>query len=246
MNFDEPEWFESWFDSPYYHILYKNRDDREAENFIDNLLNRLHLKVPSTVLDLACGKGRHSKYLHAKGHDVTGIDLSAKNIAHNKQFETSNLHFFEHDMRKTFRINYYDAIFNLFTSFGYFAQDHQNQLAISAAAAGLNKGGYFILDFFNAYSILKNLKPFEIKNLDKIDFTIHKKIENDFLLKEISFEAKGKKHNFKEEVKILRIEDFHSFFIHAGLVILDVYGDYQLNAFDKENSSRLIMLTRKL
>jgi SAM-dependent methyltransferase len=206
----------------------------------------LHLKVPSVVLDLACGKGRHSKYLHAKGHDVTGIDLSAKNIAYCKQFETDDLNFYEHDMRKAFRINYFDAIFNLFTSFGYFAQDHQNQLAISAAAAGLNKGGYFILDFFNAYPIIKNLKSHELKSLDGIDFSIHKKIENDFLLKEISFETKGKKYNFKEEVKILRLEDFHSFFIHAGLAILDIYGDYQLNSFDKEKSPRLIMLTRKL
>ena len=52
-------WFINWFDSPYYHILYKNRDEKEAEFFIENLVQYLNLKKRSKLLDIACGKGRH-------------------------------------------------------------------------------------------------------------------------------------------------------------------------------------------
>ena len=61
------EWFETWFDSEYYHKLYKNRDDKEVEQFINNLINNLQLNLEANILDLACGKGRHSIFLNGKG-----------------------------------------------------------------------------------------------------------------------------------------------------------------------------------
>src|SRR5436853_6516213 len=61
------EWFESWFDSPYYHVLYKERDDLEARSFLDSLIGYLNPAPGSTILDVACGKGRHSLYLNQKG-----------------------------------------------------------------------------------------------------------------------------------------------------------------------------------
>lgn len=60
------DWFESWFNTPYYHILYKDRDFVEAENFIDKLLAEIRLPQHSTIIDLACGHGRHSVYLNQK------------------------------------------------------------------------------------------------------------------------------------------------------------------------------------
>ena len=63
------EWFAEWFDTTYYHTLYKNRNDEEAEQFISKLLSFLNLKENASVLDLACGKGRHSVTLNK--HDLT-------------------------------------------------------------------------------------------------------------------------------------------------------------------------------
>ena len=243
---DGKAWFESWFDSPYYHILYKDRDMKEAEEFIDHLINRLHLPSESKILDMGCGKGRHSVYLNQKGYKITGIDLSKENIAYCKQFENRNLQFFEHDMRRIFRTNYFDAVVNLFTSFGYFAQQHQNELPILAAAKGLNKGGYLVVDFFNSHSVLKHLPHESVKEVNGIKFNIKKKIENDFIIKDIEFEDEGKHFSFREEVRVLFLEDFHQFYMHAGLEIISIYGDYHLNEFKIGESPRLIMITRKL
>ena len=74
-------WFANWFDSSYYHILYKNRDEKEAELFIDNLVQHLQIPQGSTLIDIACGKGRHATYFNSLGLDVIGIDLSPNSIA---------------------------------------------------------------------------------------------------------------------------------------------------------------------
>jgi SAM-dependent methyltransferase len=95
-------WFEDWFNTPYYHILYKDRDYKEAENFISNLTKELKLPTHSSIIDLACGKGRHSVFLNQLGFEVLGVDLSEESILHNKQFENSaspKLEFKVHDMR---------------------------------------------------------------------------------------------------------------------------------------------------
>ena len=87
----QKDWFVSWFDTPYYHILYKHRDDTEAQLFMKNLIKTLEFSKKQLLLDLACGKGRHSIYLNALGYNVIGADLSKNSIAHAKQFENERL-----------------------------------------------------------------------------------------------------------------------------------------------------------
>jgi len=119
------KWFQHWFNSPYYHILYQQRDHAEAEFFIDNLCAYLKPAANARLFDIACGRGRHSIYFNSKGFDVTGIDLSIASIKYAKQYENKQLHFYVHDMRYLFYVNYFDIALNLFTSFGYFETDQE-------------------------------------------------------------------------------------------------------------------------
>ena len=80
-------WFKDWFNSPYYHQLYFKRDEAEAAKFIDKLIDYLKPPQGSLMLDVACGKGRHSRQLASKGFDVTGIDLSTDSIKEAKKYE---------------------------------------------------------------------------------------------------------------------------------------------------------------
>src|SRR5215218_6106463 len=96
---DNSQWFKQWFDSPYYHQLYFNRDEQEAAAFINRLIDKLQPAPGSFMLDVGCGRGRHSRILAARNFDVTGIDLSVASINFANQYESENLHFFQHDMR---------------------------------------------------------------------------------------------------------------------------------------------------
>ena len=174
-NTHDSNWFKNWFDSPYYHILYSNRNIKEAELFIDNLVDYLKPKADSQFLDLACGKGRHSIYLNSKKFNVTGIDLSPHSIDHAKQFENDSLHFYVHDMRTPCKENHFDYVVNLFTSFGYFDDEADNYATIDSVCKVLQPNGFFVLDFFNMEKIIPSIIPHEKKTIQGIEFTIEKK-----------------------------------------------------------------------
>jgi len=239
------DWFKSWFDSPYYHLLYKHRNDAEAKIFLDNII--LLLKPPDDclMLDQACGKGRHAKYLNSLGFDATGIDLSQQSIAYCKKFENEHLQFYVHDMRRIFRTNYFDFVFNIFTSIGYFRHDHDQQLAVDSGTIALKKGGKYIIDFMNVKKVLRELKTEESKKVDAITFNIHKKEENGFIFKKIQFEDAGKNYEFEEIVEAITMEDFERYFKHSGLETKHIFGNYNLEKFDETNSERLIIIAEK-
>ncbi len=243
----EKEWFMGWFGSPYYHILYKNRDENEARQFIDALLAWLQPASGAHALDLACGKGRYSRYLAEKGLYTTGLDISAPSIAYARQFETERLSFFQHDMRQSFRINYFDLIFNFFTSFGYFENEHDHFRTILNISRGLKQGGRFVLDFFNSQKVLKTLKPLEIKEIDNYTFHIRKELDREgYIVKTIAFEAEGRLMEFRERVRAFSLEDFKAYFEKTSLSLEATFGNYQLEAFDPEQSDRLILVAKKI
>lgn len=239
----EKDWFESWFDTTYYHILYQHRDDSEAEAFIDTLIKLLQPKPNATVLDLACGKGRHAFHLAQEQLQVTGVDLSKENIVFARQFEQENLRFFEHDMRAVFQPKGFDYILNLFTSFGFFDNDKEHLKTFENIAKGLKDKGLFVFDFLNFYQVEANLIPLESKSIDGITFHIKRMIKNGFIYKQINFDADGKSWSFEERVRGLKLEELQIMFEQAGLKIVHTFGDYELNAFNKE-SKRLILVGR--
>ncbi len=246
MN-NKKEWFASWFDSPYYHILYKNRDEAEAQLFIENLVQKLALKKGDKVVDLACGKGRHSFELSSYGLDVLGLDLSANSIAIAKQQKADYLNFRVHDMRNAFGNNEFDAVLNLFTSIGYFEDTNDNFKVIEAVHKSLKPNAWFLIDFFNAHKVLKNLVSSEIKTVEGINFAITRKFDEDRneIVKSISFKDNDEDCFFEEKVQAIKFEHF-SKLLSNYFSIEAVFGNYCLDGFDLENSDRLILLCKKI
>lgn len=242
----ESEWFDEWFDSPYYHILYQHRDYDEAKQFLDTLIDYFGIKPGHKVLDLACGKGRHAIYLNKKGFDVVGVDLSEQNIEYARQYENERLKFDIHDMREVYTEEEFDFVLNMFTSFGYFDSEDENEQAICSAAKSLKPGGSFLIDFLNPYRVINNLVPEEIKTIEGITFDIKRHLSADgYIVKNIHFTDKGKEYNFEERVKAIRRNEFLDYFRKADLKLLKIFGDYDLNEYDPEKSERMIFVTQK-
>ena len=238
---DKTTWYASWFDTPFYHILYKDRDDTEAESFMHTLTNYLNVPEGGKILDLACGKGRHAVYLNSIGYDVTGVDLSENSIEFAKQFENETLHFDVHDMCKPYK-QQFDAVFNLFTSFGYFDKEEDNLNTIKAIKADLNNYGFGVIDFMNTEFIIDNLVPEETKTVDDIEFKLKRYVDNGYILKDIEFTHEGVDYSYQERVRAFTLNDFKTLFEQAGIYLLDIFGDYKLHKFDAKESHRLIMI----
>jgi len=238
---DSSMWYASWFDTPYYHILYKDRNHTEAIDFMNNLTTYLSLSKEERILDLACGKGRHSIYLNQLGYDVTGIDLSENSITYASQFENETLRFRVHDMCEPYPEKF-SAVFNLFTSFGYFDKEEDNLNTIKAIKSNINEQGFGVIDFMNVDYVIDNLVPNEIKEIDGITFKIRRYVENGFIFKEIRFTDQNEDFFYTERVKALSLSNFEHYFSIAGINLLDIFGSYKLEKFSSKNSSRLILI----
>jgi SAM-dependent methyltransferase len=243
------EWYRNWFNSPYYHLLYFQRDEQEAAAFIDALLKHLNPPAGSRMLDVACGKGRHSIYLASKGYQVTGIDISADSIEEALGFQAENLEFFVHDMRLPFRMNYYDYAFNFFTSFGYFHSRREHDNAIRTIAQALRPDGWFVIDYLNPHYVENHLVyKSEIKK-DEVNFIITRWLDEDYFYKKIVVEDEENLHEpleYTERVAKFSLGDFNDMLAYQGLQIQDVYGDYQFGSYDVNQSPRMILLARKV
>lgn len=148
-------------------------------------------------------------------------------------------------MRKVVRINYFDYVFNLFTSFGYFENERDDLSTINAVYKALKPNGIFVLDFMNTKKIVTGIKTQEVKTIDGIEFKIAKTIENNFIVKQIEFTDKGRDHHFQECVKALTLADFERYFTANKLKILHLLGNYNLEKFNEATSDRLIIIAQK-
>lgn len=241
-------WYKDWFNSPYYHLLYQNRDEEEANAFITGLINYLQPPSGSTMLDVACGKGRHSKALADMGFDVTGIDLAGASITAAKENEADNLHFFQHDMRLPFWINYFDIAFNFFTSFGYFKTKREHDNAIRTIAQSVNKKGKIVIDYLNVHYAETHLQKTFVKEFDEVVFHITKWQDENYFFKQIQAtdnQTKLLRHLSTERVAKFSLGDFTEMLAYQGMQVQEVFGDYQLGNYDIHKSPRLILIADK-
>lgn len=242
---NKKEWFIDWFNSYYYHLLYKNRNDKEASDFIIRLTNYMNLKPDTHVLDLGCGKGRHSFELKKHYKQVTGLDLSHNSIKEAKKHNLEGLFFTQQDMRFFKLDSKFDAVFNLFTSFGYFDNTDDNLNVLTNCHQHLTENGLLLIDFFNAQKVSANLIKQETKKIDGITFSIKREIVNNKIIKTIAFNDIGKEYYFQEKVQLLTLENFKTLLIKANFKLIKSFGSYHLTEFNSSNSDRLILLAEK-
>lgn len=242
------DWFEEWFDSPLYEKLYANRDEREAVKLVELLEKTLPLDKCSKILDLGCGRGRHSITLNRSGYDVTGIDLSEKAIRTAREkaenLNLSNIRFLVRDMRNPLPETF-DAIVNLFTTFGYFYSDKENASVFDSIRHMMEPGSTFVLDYLNAARIRDNYIPTDEGEFQDLEYKVKRYIKGNAIYKKIIFSGdriNGEKE-YAERVKLYELPWFQKEMSERNLVIDHIYGDYEGNKFDPDTSSRLLLIS---
>src|SRR6185312_352397 len=241
-------WYEDWFNSPYYYQLYFKRDKKEAADFINKLVSYLKPTEKSLMLDIGCGRGRHSVQLATKGFDVTGIDLSEESIRIAKEKENDHLHFFLHDMRLPFWINYFDYAFNFFTSFGYFNTRREHNNAIRTISESLKTGGVFVIDYFNIHFEEDHLVPESEVEIDGVIYHITKWHDSTHFYKKILIEDDKLKVVLEYHEKVVKFSfgDFTEMLAYQQMQVQEVFGDYNLNHYDVKKSPRMIIVAKKM
>lgn len=238
-------WYSEWFNSPYYDMLYRHRNDEEAAAFIDKLLQKIQLESKAVLADIPCGNGRHARHLSLKGFEVYGFDLSKKNIDAAQCYLSERLHFALHDMRLPIGSNRFDAVFNLFTSLGYFRSDYADKRILTSFFAALKPQGLLVVDYFNTPYILNHLDKEKRFMCDGSEFYIQKFFDGKRIIKTIQITDAGKVYHYAERVRTYTKNDLLQLIQDTGFVLKEVFGDYNLNAFDEEQSPRCILIASK-
>jgi len=238
-------WFKSWFNSKYYHILYKHRDNAEANLFIGKLVEKIQLTQGMRVADICCGKGRHSIELSSYQLNVWGMDLSENSIEEARLHGNELTKFDVHDMRVPFPESNFDAIFNLFTSFGYFNDPQEDLKCLLNIHESMKPGGKFVQDYIHADYFTKDFPVGEEKEIDGVKFGISKYVEEGHIVKKIEVSDKNYSEVFFERVQIYSLQNLIELHEKAGFEVETIMGDYHLNAFSAKNSQRIILISRK-
>ncbi len=154
------------------------------------------------------------------------------------------VNFIHGDMRKMDFTNEFDLALNLFTSFGYFESDEENEIVIQKIGRILKPEGTFIIDFLNREFLLQNLEPETISEMNDIKIIQRRKIINNRVTKDIIIQKKGSETIFKEQVTLYSMDDFMLFFNKSGLTLTETLGDYAGSPFNS-SSPRLILIGKR-
>jgi SAM-dependent methyltransferase len=246
----DENWFVDWFNCEAYHALYKHRDINEASEFINRFSEQLLKTNGMRLLDLGCGKGRHSVSLASKGHKVVGVDLSDRSIsfANEAYGDSKSLSFVQADMRhldQHFSANSFDGVLLLFTSFGYFEDDADHASVLTQIRNCLRPGGIFLLDHFNLDTVRDHLTSHEFIRRDDWVFEINRRIHKGWVEKSIRYKTRsGTNRHVVERVRAFEPQDLNDMCKSAGFLNLSAFGNYNLDALSGQ-SPRCILVARK-
>jgi SAM-dependent methyltransferase len=242
------EWYKDWFADERYMALYRHRNSDEASHVLDLIERATNVPKSAAILDLACGAGRHSINLAKRGYtNITGIDLSPTLIREAKRSAEAagaKIRFEEGDMR-LFE-GKFDLIMNLFTSFGYFATDSENEQVLLRVAKCLNPKGFFVLDFFNASMLCEGVLSHDEKVLPSGEAVEQfREIRRGRVEKRIVIRSSNGSKEFHESVRLFELPDFERMFANAGIRMTEKFGDYTGAPFDAGSSPRLFLVAQK-
>ena len=236
------------------------RTKREAEG----ALRLAGINMPSKILDIPCGYGRHSCFFHKMGHTVLGIDINEEHLDEAKKYAMSeeannrysrNLQFLKGDMRKLPKKirSKFDLLTNMTLSFGFFEDEEENVQSMREFYRTLREGGKLILHTDVSPEIINSNVGYplsEKRNLrdggklfinEKYD-PISKRLNGTWTL----IGEKGEEEQLTPySVRIYTANEFMDMAREVGFKSAEVYGSFQGEKFDKNTSKEMILVAKK-
>ncbi|HYX09658.1 MAG TPA: class I SAM-dependent methyltransferase [Bacteroidales bacterium] len=265
------EYFDEW-----YFIVYNEEvNNSKSKEDALRITKLLDLDTKDTVLDLCCGWGRHIVHLSSLVEKVCGLDNSDffLELAHEirNSLNVANIGYVKSEMSDIpYPLGYFNKVYNLHTSFGYYDSDHKNQKVFAEVSRVLKRGGKFLLEMFNPVKYL-NLKSVSIK---KTLNTILESYGNDPIIRKLCVDTfKGGEYTITSEpvihktiktveqyrvieyngkllkrityrIMIYKLKELEEMLNSTGLTIKQIYGSLEGKVYNKD-SDRLVLISEK-
>lgn len=230
-------------------IMFAERRLEAARGEVEGILSLLGVELGVHVLDLCCGVGRHSLELARRGFHVTGVDRTRSYLDRaSKQAEAEGLkvEFVQDDMRTFCRPDAFDAVINMFTSFGYFEDPEEDRQVIVNVYRSLKSGGVFLLDTMGKEVLARVFKEKDWLEENGVFRLIEHKVSNNWSWMENRWIVinNDKRTEFRVTHRLYSAAELASLFTECKFRHIDAYGDLSGSAYD-HTAKRLVMVTHK-
>lgn len=230
-------------------VLFSERRWSNAPAEIDGVVSLLGIEPGAHILDLCCGVGRHSLELARRGFRITGVDRTLtylERASNRARAEGLEVEFVQEDMRAFCRPGGFDAVINLFTSFGYFEDpDDDRQVAMNVCRS-LKPGGGFLLDMMGKEILARIFRERDWQEEGGLLVLQERKLsrnwgwmENRWILL-----RDGHRTELRLSHRLYSAVELATMLRECGFAGVEVYGDLAGSAYDHV-ARRLAALARK-
>lgn len=244
---------EQWslfFNEAYFPLYAPFLPPEKATQEVEDLVDLLHLSANSSVLDLGCGYGRHALLLATYGYRVVGLDRSER-LLHLAQQEAEaqrvRVHWVHGDMRAIPFENEFDAVLNLFSSFGYFEQEEENLCVLQQVQKALTPRGLFLLDTLSQVRLVRNFFPSSITRYDNGLIVLEERrfdlLSSRYEVRVTLLHPDGRRSEYEHSLRVYTLTELTQMLASAGLLLQGCYGNLDGSPFTME--SRLVLVSRK-
>jgi SAM-dependent methyltransferase len=251
-----PQQSQPWYVAAFradYLTVYAHRDEADARRAVACCVRELRLAPGQRVLDLCCGAGRHLNVLGEQGIAAVGVDLSGDLLAAARTSGVARPLVRADALRLPFASESFDAVVNLFSSFGYFERTEQHQQMLSEAARVMEQGALALFDLMNPATVKSNLKPETREERDGLTITAQRRIAPDpndpsaeRVEKRVHIRfSDGRETGYTESVRLFPQASFDRLLRASNMVPLRRFGDFDSSPFDPERSPRQIVIAKK-
>lgn len=247
------EWWKTLYSTDDYLTIFSPYLTNEKTcSQVDFIAKNLPLHLDDKILDLCCGVGRHALELARRGYQVVGVDWSNNYLEVARQMaqrENLAVEFVQQDMRNIDYKNSFDVVINMFTSFGYFDNEDDNEKAIRQIAQALKPGGLFFFDFINLSSLLR-FPPSTIWHQDEQTQAIiirerHLDLFKWRLDETCTVFRMGIKHEYMLSYRLYTLAEFLNLLGRCGLKFQQAFGDFDGCDCCENFPPRMIVISRK-
>jgi cyclopropane fatty-acyl-phospholipid synthase-like methyltransferase len=244
------DWYTGFFEGAWLdHVALHTDPERTAEQ-VEFIADKLGIEPGARVLDLACGHGRITIELARRGYSTTGIDLSprslelAREAAEREGLEVEWVHA---DMRDIPPGSKFDAVVNVFTSFGYFEEEKENQRVLDGVERALAPGGRFLIDVVNLLGLARRYRETAWEERDGVLFLQEHRFEflrgrNTAVWTFVS--PDGARSELAHSLRTYASHELAAMLVRAGLELDDAWGGFDGSELSFD-SWRSIMLAHK-
>jgi len=251
-------WYEESFGCEYLE-LYAHRDAEEARADIEAVVRLLDPPRDEPLLDLCCGACRHMLVLHEMGFkQMVGLDLSEELLeagASDLQectglddLASDEICLVHSDMRRIPYESYFATVLSLFTSFGYFERDEDNQAVFGAVYRALRPGGQFLIDYLNREYVIANLVKRDERTLPGRQIVNVRCLTDDdrrVTKRTTVTYSTGDVREYYESVRMYSEREMVEMLRSTGLSGIRTYGSLDMEPFGPQ-SGRLIVVCNKV